>query len=99
MQQPPHHHLFRNKKNILFFDRIVMITGVISPIMTIPQLLTIWSQKRAGDVSLYTWGAYLCGSLVWVTYGFLHKQKPIIFSNGLLLIVNAFIVLGILLYK
>lgn len=89
----------KSPKVTKLFDTFIIATSVVTPILTLPQVWQIWSQHRAQDVSLTTWGAYLGGSLVWLIYGLLHKEKPMIISYGLLIIVNAAIVLGILMYR
>lgn len=80
-------------------DKLVYAAGIITPLMTLPQIFTIWSGKNAAGVSLASWSFYLAGALMWVFYGLVHKEKPIIFTNGAMVAANAFVVLGILLYR
>lgn len=89
----PHPHTY---KRVL--DRIVYIMAVIVPVMTIPQLYTIWSDRAAEDVSLATWITYVLHSITFLLYGFAHKEKPLVLMYSFQLIVNAFIVVGILLF-
>lgn len=79
-------------------DKLVYVTGVVTPLMTLPQVLRIWVHKSATDVSFYTWLAYLLVALIWIAYGVLHKAKPIIVLNVGLAIVNSLVVVGVLLY-
>jgi len=80
------------------FDKLIYIFVVLSPIMNLPQLLKIWLQKDASGVSLISWTSFSFFSLVWFFYGLLHKEKPIIFMNFALMIIQAFIAVGIVLY-
>ena len=82
-----------------FFDRLVYIVGILMPIFTIPQAWAIWSTGTAAGVSLTTWTANLLAAIVWLCYGVLHKEKPIIFMYILLAIINSAIVFGILIYS
>jgi uncharacterized protein with PQ loop repeat len=83
----------------VFFDKLVYFFGVIIPILTLPQAYVIWSSKSAADVSVITWAAYLINGLVWLTYGILHREKPIIFTWILMSIINMSVVAGIILFR
>ncbi len=87
------------KKQKGIFDYLIYIASILGPIMTVPQAYTIWSSKSADDVSLITWVTYTILSLVWLLYGILHKERPIIVLNILLLVVNTAVVLGVLVYS
>jgi len=43
-------------------------TSVILPVMTMPQLLVIWMNQDASNVSLLTWSIYLCSAITWLLY-------------------------------
>ncbi|MBU1930558.1 hypothetical protein KJ972_03555, partial [Candidatus Micrarchaeota archaeon] len=79
-------------------DKIVIAVGIIAPILTIPQLLTIWLEQNASSLSLITWMTYTISAIFWVIYGIMHKSKPIIILYVIWIIVDILIVLGILLY-
>ena len=82
-----------------FVDDAIWVFGLLGPLLSVPQAWIIWSSKAAGDVSLVSWLSFLVGSVFWLFYGFLHKEKPIIFTYFLFLILNFAVVLGILLYR
>jgi len=82
-----------------FMDDLMYVVALIAPIMTIPQLLQVWAHKQTQGVSLLTWGAYASVSLLWLIYGFVHKEKPFILTQFLLLILDSLIVIGVLFYK
>ena len=98
------HHLHkrkrskRNTKLILFFDKLVYVVGIFGWIMTLPQLFNIWVLKNASGVSPFTWGTFAFISLVWVCYGFLHKDKHLVLIYSGWLIIDILIVIGILLF-
>ena len=79
-----------------FMDTIIYIVAVLGPLIAIPQVLKIWYVKDATGVSLITWVGYLAGGFFWLTYGILHKEKPIIITNGLWIFVQIFIIVGIM---
>ncbi|MBU2100353.1 hypothetical protein KKG83_01915 [Candidatus Micrarchaeota archaeon] len=81
-----------------FLDKLIYFVGIFTPIITIPQLLDIWIGKNAVGVSLVSWTGYLIAVCFWFLYGLAHKEKPIIISYGLLVVMDFFVVVGILLY-
>jgi|SRR3989344_2943787 len=88
----------RNKFS-LFIDRIIYPVGLLGPVMTLPQLFEVWIHKSAGELSLITWGGWLILSLIWLTYGLIHKSRPIIISNILWVLIEFGVTLAILIYS
>ena len=80
------------------FDKIIYIAAMLGPIMNLPQLLRIWIEKNATGVSFISWTGFSVISVVWLIYGILHKEKPIIFMNAALMVIQALIAYGTLLY-
>lgn len=105
-----HHHHVRKRvheklekypspdKTKRFLDRVIYFVGVSGPIMTLPQLYEIWINQNTAGVSLISWGWYLATAFVWLTYALVHKEKPLIVTYILWIIIEFFIVLGILIY-
>jgi len=82
-----------SKKSYEFFMDFVAIIG---PLVTLPQLVEIWSRGADAGVSIITWGGYLALSLFWLSYGIINKEKPIIIANVLYFVINLIIVIGLL---
>src|SRR4051812_16572366 len=61
-------------------DSVVLVAGVIGPLMTIPQILMIYSAHTASGVSAYTWFGYAALDIPWIIYGIAHKERPIILT-------------------
>lgn len=76
-------------------DKSMYVIALIPPIMTIPQLLTIWVQHKTVGISVLTWGSYAACSTLWFVYGLLHKDKPLTLTNFLLLLLQSAIVIGV----
>ena len=51
--------------------------SIFTMLMTIPQVLTIWINRRAAGVSMLSWSAYLLSALVWFWYGLRKRDKNI----------------------
>ena len=105
------HHFHRRKRIYLnhepyphsnkwkrLVDGLIYVVGIVVPIMTIPQVTKIWIDKNAAGVSVISWLTYAIASIFWIIYGLMHKEKPIIFSSIMLLILDVFIVVGALIY-
>lgn len=81
-----------------FVDRLVYVAGIIVPFLTLQQSYLIHSTRNAEGVSLISFTGFACMNLIWLWYGMIHKEKPIIFMYLLLVAFNSSIVAGILMY-
>jgi len=82
-----------------FIDKFIYVVSIIGMVFTIPQITKIWIGKTAAGVSLISWVSYLFGAVFWLAYGILHKEKPIIFSYSIWILLEISIILGILVYR
>lgn len=80
-------------------DILIYPVALMSPIMTIPQLMEIWVHKNVAGISLMTWGAYAIVSGFWLIYGIHHKEKPIITASAFLFILQSSLVLGVIINR
>ncbi len=80
------------------YDRIIYIAVIVGPIMNIPQLLRVWMTQDATGVSFISWTGFSIISVIWLGYGMLHKDKPILLMNFSLMIIQALIAIGTLIY-
>lgn len=83
-------------KNLV--DKFVYIVGGVGPIFTVPQITKIWIGQNAAGVSVIAWISYLIAALFWVAYGIMHKEKPIIFTYGIWVVLDLIIVIGAVIY-
>ena len=79
-------------------DRIIYIFVFLVPALATEQIWKIWRYKEASGVSLVAWIVFTVNSSVWLWYGILHREKPIIISSALWIIVDLFIVVGVIVY-
>ena len=89
----PHPNKWKN-----FMDRLIFFVGAVGPLMTIPQVMKIWVDKNAAGVSLISWTTYLVTEIIWIIYGIMHKEKPIIITYTMWVLLDIMIVVGIILY-
>jgi uncharacterized protein with PQ loop repeat len=91
----PYPHPDRLKR---FIDKAIYVVGILGFVMTIPQLAKIWLYQNPAGVSVITWASYLIFAVFWVIYGLAHKDRPIIVTFSLLVVMDALIVIGVLLH-
>jgi len=51
--------------------------SVVTMIMTVPQVWTIWVGQQAAGVSILSWSAYLVSALLWLWFGIRRRDKNI----------------------
>lgn len=103
-----HRHIRKRSKSLEPFpartagmrllDAVVTAVGVLGPILTLPQTFKIYIGHDASGVSLITWGAYVAFSLPWILYGYMHRERPIVITYILWLIVDSSVFIGALIY-
>ncbi|MBI4153270.1 hypothetical protein HY497_01990 [Candidatus Woesearchaeota archaeon] len=81
-----------------YLDRGMFFVALIGPLVTLPQVVKIWSAKDASNLSPITWSTWLALAFVWLIYGVSHNEKPIVAVNIGWILINTSIVLAILLY-
>lgn len=94
-----HAKLAHNNKLVRFYDHFIYIIVVAAPIANLPQLFKIWIEKDASGVSAISWFLFSVMSVSWLIYGLLHKNKHILLMNGALMLVQAFIAIGAVIYN
>jgi MtN3 and saliva related transmembrane protein len=60
---------------------IGLLAGFCTTIAFLPQAIKTWKTKSAKDLSLGMYSIFLTGVLLWLTYGFLISDLPIILTN------------------
>ena len=63
--------------------------GFLTTIAFVPQAFKIWRTRSANDVSLPTFVAFTTGVALWLTYGLVVKEPPMILWNGVTLVFAA----------
>jgi uncharacterized protein with PQ loop repeat len=79
-------------------DRLTFIVGVLGPISTVPQVFTVFVHRNAAGVSAISWSLYVLFDIVWLTYGIVHKERAIIVTYSLCIVINGLVALGAILY-
>ena len=61
--------------------------GLLTTIAFVPQVVKIWRTKSARDVSLHTFVTFTLGVGLWLAYGVVKQEPPIILWNAVTLVL------------
>ena len=70
---------------------IGIVAGVFTSISLLPQLIKIIKEKKVDELPMSMFISLLIGLSLWVYYGVLRKDMPIIVTNGFSVLQNIFI--------
>ena len=73
--------------------------GILTGVSLLPQLIKIIKEKKANSISFVMLAVLLAGLCVWIVYGVLKKDYPIIVTNSFSLLTNIVIVVLTIKYK
>jgi len=82
-----------------FTDILGFVAGICVMTSVIPQILKVWRTKKVKDISLLTFSVLTFGVALWVVYGILKKDMPIIITNSISLFLNLIMVYFIVYYE
>ena len=77
-------------------EKTLRVLSVLTMVMTIPQVLTIWVSESASGVSLASWSAYLVSACLWFVYGVRKHDKTIYVACLGWIVLDAAIVIGVI---
>jgi len=72
---------------------IGLLAGVLCTISFFPQVVKIFKTKRTQDLSLLTFSIFSLGVFLWLIYGFLRQEIPIILTNAVIFLLALLIIL------
>ena len=79
-------------------DTLAYAVSFLSLFFTLDQVRIIWIDHNVDGVSLIAWAGYTLSSVVWLAYGYMHKDRVLIITNILWIIFNGLVVAGVILY-
>jgi len=75
-----------------------LVIGIAAAILTtvsfVPQLVRILRTKHTKDLSLLTFSLFFAGVFLWLIYGILIKELPVILANAATLIIALLILIN-----
>ncbi len=82
-----------------FYTIIGLAAGFCTTVAFLPQAIKTWKTKSAKDLSLGMYSIFCTGVLLWLTYGILTNDLPIILTNLVTIILAASILFFKLSFK
>lgn len=79
-------------------DRAMLLVATIHPLAAIPQVIVIYANQSAANVSLATWLSFMLIGVIFLLYALTHDIKPLIVNQILWFLVDLAVVVGIILY-
>lgn len=76
-----------------------IVAGILTSVSMIPQLVKVLKQKNAEDLSWTMILVLISGLSLWVWYGFIKDELPIILSNAFAVVVNIILLICCMIYK
>lgn len=65
------------------------LAGFLTTVAFVPQALKVWRARSARDLSLRTFVTFTAGVALWLAYGILRDEAPIIVWNAITLALAA----------
>ena len=78
---------------------IGIAAGICTSVSLLPQLFKIIKEKKAEAISYFMLFILLTGLALWVWYGIMQEDYPIIVTNSFSFIVNALVIIFTIRYK
>lgn len=76
-----------------------LIAGAITSVAMLPQLIKVLKKKDVDDLSLAMICTLVAGLSLWVWYGILKVELPIILSNAFAVLVNICLLVSYFIYR
>ncbi|NOD65647.1 MULTISPECIES: SemiSWEET transporter [unclassified Ruegeria] len=82
------------------YESFMVFVGVVGPFATLPQLMKLYftHTEHATGQSLVSWSLYAAVSFLWFAYGLIVGKLPIYVGNGISMVLNILMVIGILIH-
>ena len=58
-----------------------LLAGTLTTTSLVPQVVRTWRTRRAGDLSITMLVVFMAGVALWLTYGLMLRETPIIAAN------------------
>ena len=76
-----------------------LVAGGITSVAMMPQLIKVIKEKNAEDISVAMLLVLITGLSLWIWYGILQNELPIILSNSFSVLVNITLLICCMMFK
>ncbi|MCU0356957.1 MAG: SemiSWEET transporter [Cyclobacteriaceae bacterium] len=74
-----------------YIQLLGLVAGTFTTIAFIPQVLKTWRSRSARDLSLGMFSIFSLGVALWMIYGIIRNDLPVIIANGVTLLLALFL--------
>ena len=78
--------------------RVLRVLSFVTMVMTVPQVVSVWSSRGPSGVSVISWSAYLIVAFLWLVYGIQRRDKTIYLACVGWIVLDALVVIGALVH-
>jgi len=78
---------------------IGLSAATLTTISFIPQVMKVWKTKKTKDISLRMYIIFCIGMSLWLIYGIMLKELPIILANSITIVLGLIILFFKIKYK
>jgi uncharacterized protein with PQ loop repeat len=82
-------------KSEVLVRRLAYFAGLAGPLTALPQAVSIWMSHQATGVSFWSATGFSAVAVIWLTYGVVLREGPIVISSLLWLVLDLAIVFGV----
>lgn len=82
-----------------FTEILGLFAGTCITLSVIPQIIKVWKTKKVRAISLKTFSILTFGIFMWIIYGILKKDFPIIITNSVSFCLNLIMVYFLIYYE
>ena len=75
------------------------LAGALTVLSLWPQVLRAWRTKQTKDLSIRTFVLFITAGVLWLVYGFLASDWPVIATNAGMVTLNGAILVAKIRYK
>jgi len=83
---------------MITIEILATVLGVITGLANVPQIIRIFKNRSAKDISIITNLIFIISSVVWLLYGLQLDSFPLIVANIIYIITYGLIVIGWVVY-
>jgi MtN3 and saliva related transmembrane protein len=84
---------------IMLIKTLGFLAGLLTTASFLPQVVKTYQTKHAEDFNLLFLVFFLLGITLWLIYGIMIREWPIILANGLTMVLNIILLAMKLMYK
>jgi MtN3 and saliva related transmembrane protein len=83
---------FQREEEIMIATNIGLVAGALTSIAVIPQVVKTYRTRHARDISIWQPLLLDIGMILWLIYGILLKDLPLILANAFSIVCNTLLI-------